>query len=334
MAKLQVNEITTETAADWDAFTNASPQGSLFSSWLWKGVVERGTPFSMRIYGVCLNNRLAAGVVLMEKRQIGHLVALNPLLTPYQGFLLPPPSSSKLSDRLSREHRALTVLIKFLERRYAQIDLYNVPALTDVRPFLQHRWRAVPRFTYYLNIADLDALWEGFDGSVRRAIKKAQRSELTVGKMQCTPGEIFNLLEQTFQKQGGKNPIPETLIDVIVADEKLSEHRVCIGARTPGGELISAIVCLWDERRAYYLLAASNPAFLSTGVNSLLIWELARYLSNTGIHSLDFIGANIPGIARFKETLNPETITYYRLERWTSPIFRISKKAGQFILRH
>jgi len=331
--EFHIEEIQTGNKAAWDAFVRESSQGSLFSTFLWKKILEAGIPFKQRIYALYEKDQILGGVVLTEKKQLGHYTALNALLSPYLGFLLLPSASTKISDKLSKEHEVLSSLIKFLEKRYAQIDLNNAPGLNDVRPFIQHHWQTIPRYTYYLNLANLNALWENFDGSVRRIIKKAQTSGLHVSHITGHPTEIFSLLEATWGKHRDINPIPESLVREIVTSGDLESQRIVIGAHTPEGKLISVIVCLWDWNRAYYLIAASEPEHLSTGVNSLLIWELAELLSKIPVTQLDFIGGNIPNIARFKETFNPQLINYYRTERWNSLLFKMIKKAGQYILR-
>jgi lipid II:glycine glycyltransferase (peptidoglycan interpeptide bridge formation enzyme) len=333
MPEYTIKEITEENAEKWDEFVKESPQGCIFSSFGWKKIIENSTPFTQKIFGAYDKEKLAGGVVLTEKKQLGHLVALNSLLSPYQGFLLPGTTTSKISDQMSKEHGVLKSLADFTKKRYSQVELNNAPNLTDLRPFILNKWESNPRYTYYLDISSVTSLWSKFDGSVRRTIKKAQKQDFHVGVMNYRTSEIYSLLDMTFTKNGGKNPIPENLVKGILESEILKKNRVCIGARSKEGNLISAIICLWDEKMAYYLIATTNPEFLSTGINSLLIWELAGFLQSMNIKKLDFIGANIPGIARFKECFNPELITFYSLSCWPSSIFKVVKKTGQKILR-
>jgi hypothetical protein len=262
---------------------------------------------------------------------VGNLAALNALLSPYLGFLLPPTEATKISDQISREHEVLTRLLSFLQKRYSQIDLINSPGLSDMRPFMENHWKTTPRYTYFLDISNLTDLWDRLDGSVRRAVKKAQQGDMNIGVMPCSAKEIFTLLNMSLGKKGNKNPIPRSLVEEIVTSEEIKDQRVMIGARTPKGELVSVIICVWDSRRAYYLIAATDSRYLSSGIHPLLIWEIAGYLTTIPITKLDFIGGNIPSIAHFKETFNPRLITHYRTEKWPSFIFKIMKKTGQFI---
>lgn len=332
MNEWTIREIDDRTRDEWDRFVRDSPQGSFFTAYHWKQILEKGTPFLQRIFGLYRKDKLSGGVVLTEKRQMGHSAALNALLSPYLGFLLPPTDATKISDRISKEHEILTHLISFLKKRYSQIDLINAPGLNDMRPFIRDRWKTTPRYTYYLDISNLTDLWEQLDGSVRRAIKKAQHGDMNIGVMPCAVKEIFFLLNKSLGKRGNKNPIPRSLVEEIVKSEEIKDQRVLIGARTPKGELVSVIVCVWDAKRAYYLIAATDSQYLSSGVHPLLIWELAGYLTTIPITELDFIGGNISSIARFKETFNPKLITHYRTEKWPSFIFKILKKSGQFFL--
>jgi len=334
MADCHIEEIKSERAAEWDEFVRVSPQGSLFTTFTWKKILERGTSFIQRIFAAFRGDKLIGGVVLTEKKQLGRKVALNALLSPYLGFLLAPAVSTKISERLSTEHEVLTNLAQFLEKKYAQIDLINNVALTDVRPFLQRGWKAHARYTYCLDISDTNKLWNGFDGSVRRAIKKAEGTNLRHGIMECGVEEIFDLLQKTLTKKGDMNPIPKSLVSAIIEAGELENQRIIVGARDSQNHLVSSIVCLLDERRAYYLIVVNDPEYLKTGTSSLLIWDLALHLSGISVRELDFIGGNIPAIARFKEGFNPCLKTHFRLEHWTSPPFRVMKSAGRRLLGH
>lgn len=333
MSDISIREIQEKQAQEWDEFVAHSPQGSIFTDFAWKKIIDTGSFFTRRIFGVFEKDRIQAGVVLTEKRQLGKPVALSSLLTPYPGFLVSETGTTKTSDRTSREHRFLGALCDFLEKKYTQIDLNNSPLLTDMRPFIQKGWKPAPRYTCHLRLEDIDALWKNFDGSVRRAVKKTGRSDLKKAVMNCTPDEVYSLLDRTLTRHGGRNPIPLSLVKSVMTNPAIAEQRVFLGARNENKDLVSVIVSVWDDHRAYYLIAATNPDYLKTGINSGLVWELCRHLSLKGIPILDFMGANIPGIAKFKETFNPEIVQYYRLYKWPSPLFRIMKKTGQFLLR-
>ena len=333
MSEWSIQEIDANQEKEWDCFVEESPQGSLFATSTWKKITEKGTPHRFRIYAAREKDRIRGGVVFLEKSQLGRLVALNPLLCPYPGFILPKVETSKISDQLSKEHEAEKRLITFLEERYAQIDFHNAPELNDVRAFNQKGWKSVPRYSYHLDVSDPDALWERLDGSTRRAIKKAGRSDLNIIADDCSPQEIHDLLNQTLTRHGDKNPIPASLVGEVVSSDNLKTNRKILAARTPEGKPASVIVCVWDWKRAYYLLAASESEHIKTGINSLLIWEMAKLLSKLPIKEFDFIGANIPTIARFKENFNPILVTYYRLEKWPSFSFRLLKSAGRILLR-
>jgi hypothetical protein len=333
MNDLIIREIDDPAHEEWDRFVSDSPQGSLFTMYRWKKILEKGTPFSQHIFALYRKDKIAGGVVVTEKRQMGHLAALNALLSPYLGFLLPVMEATKISDRISKEHEILTHLLSFVQKHYSQIDLINEPSLSDMRLFIQKGWKTTPRYTYYLDISNLTNLWENLDGSVRRAIKKAQQGDMETGVMPCSAKEIYHLVDMSLGKRGQKNPIPFSLVEAIVTSEEIKDQRISIGARTPKGELVSVIVCVWDNKRAYYLIAATDSRHLSTGIHPLLVWEMSGYLSTIPISELDFIGGNIPSIARFKETFNPRLITHYKTEKWPSFVFKILKKSGQFILR-
>lgn len=333
MPDYTISEIESSKLNEWDEFVKFSPQGTLFSTSAWKQIIESGTGFKLRFIGVFRNDNLVGGVSFMEKKQLGCLCALQPLCTPYLGIILPERITTKISDAISREHASIKHICRFLEKHYAQTDLVNEPAFLDARPLLRRKWIVKPRFTYRLAINDPDKNWKEFDGSLRRAIKKAEKSNLEIKETITGDAEgIHSLVDDTLSRKGGKNPVPENLTRMIATNEELTHGRTILEARSSEGKLISALVTVSDWRRAYYSIATTDPAYLSTGVNSLLVWRMINILSEKGVTELDFQGANIQSIARYKEHFNPQIVSHFRIQKWTNPVFEKAKKAGRRIL--
>lgn len=324
VADYQVHSIQERHYRLWDDFVAASPQGCFYHTSCWKQIIDAGTPYTMRLYGCFLGGTLVGGCALTEKVQLGRITAVNALTTPYAGFVLPPPSGTKISNQTSHEHAILSVLIRFLETRFHQITLYNSPGLADVRPLTQSGWSVYPCYTYVLDIREPAKVWDGMDGSVRQAIRKAVKQQFLIGT--STDVESFyGLLDKTLGRRRLPNLIPRRLLDTVMHAQSLKDHRLLLTVQPKSGGLASGILALWDRTTAYYALAATDPALYETGVHSLLIWEMIQRLSPV-VGALDFIGANIPSIARFKEGFNPQLKTHYCVEKWRSLLLKWSKR--------
>ncbi len=324
MADYQVHSVQERHYRLWDDFVAASPQGCFYHTSCWKQIIDTGTEYTMRLYGCFLGGTLVGGCTLTEKVQLGRHAAVNALTTPYAGFLLLPASGTKISDQTSHEHAILSALSRFLEARFHQITLYNSPGLADVRPLTQSGWSAVPCYTYVLDISEPRRVWERMDGSVRQAIRKAVKQQFHVGTS-TDVDSFYSLLDKTLGRRRLPNLIPRRLLDTLMHTDSLKDRRFFLTAQPKSGGLASGILVLWDQTTAYYALAATDPALYGSGIHSLLIWELIQRLSPV-VGILDFVGANIPSIARFKEGFNPQLKTHYCVEKWRSLLLKWSKR--------
>lgn len=332
MSGLAVRPVEPHEMDTWDEFVENSPQGTLFHSGAWKHVVDKALGSGRLVMLGCFDEfALCGGVVLLDRERFGQRTAVTPLLTPYVGFLLDSPPGEKLSDQISRDNRVLDALARALIEKYGYVSLINPPALEDTRPLSNAGFVLTPRFTYLLNLRlPVEELWMRLDGSVRRQVRKAERADFDISD-NLDPELGFRLLESTFTRRGEACPVPRAFFDEIVESERLRDARRVLCAHR-GGELASFIVGLRDARNVYYAVAATNADLLAEGVSSLLVWEMMKTQASEGAALLDFVGANIPSIARFKEGFNPRLQIYFQAEHYSSSFLKLGKSLADMIL--
>ena len=270
------------------------------------------------------DGKIIGGCTFLEKQRYGFRLAVNAIATQYAGFLLPPATGEKISDTIYRHHRIMSTIADYLSRRYHNVHLFCSPGMMDFRPLQQKGWLISPAYTYFLRIDDIEELWKKFDGSVRRQIKKGEKQGLRL----CTEfsaKSLVQLVDETFRRHHQRNPIPEGLISQVIENESFVDKRSLIGAVDSSGNLASGIIVFRDRRRAYYAFSATRSDAMGTGVHSWLLWEMFKNLNQQGIHQFDFLGGNIPSIARFKEKFNPELVIYYSTLYYGSNILRSLK---------
>lgn len=325
MGKLLVRIVEPHEYDTWDEFVGRSPQGTLFHTSVWKRVIDSSSEAGhLKLIGCFDDFGLLGGCVLFERERFGHLTGVTPLLTPYVGILLDIDVGEKLSDRISRDTEVLDHLIRHLLDNYEYVNLINPPHLEDVRPLVQAGFQLVPRFTYYLNLRlPAEEHWARFDGSARRQIKKAQRENFDL-LAHVHPAEGYELLTRTYARRGENCPVSKELFEAVVGHEGLREYREIIAAYL-NNQLIAYIVLLKFRQTLYYGIAATHSDYLSTGVSSLLIWEILQQYGNREWREFDFVGANIPSIARFKENFNPRLQMYFQMEYFGHAYLRLGK---------
>ncbi len=333
MTTLTVRPVEPHEFDSWDEFVEGSPQGTIFHTSRWKRVVDRAcAPARLVLLGCYDPYTLVGGCVIMDRERMGQRTAVMPLATPYLGFLLENPLGEKISDIVSRQHEIIGALAAEMTRGYDYLNLSNSPAFDDTRPLIQAGYRLTPRFTYLLNLRlHPEELWQRMDGSVRRQIRKGERLGFDISD-NLHPAEAYGVLRATFERRGEECPIAEKLFTDIVEAEHLRDSRSVFCARD-GDRLVSFVVLLGFARTQYYALAATEPDSLANGVSPLLVWEAVKSCAAGDWNALDFVGANIPSIARFKEGFNPRLQIYFQAEYFGSSLLRLGKSLVDLVRR-
>ena len=121
--------------------------------------------------GCYRNEKLVGGCGLLEVRRFGVSKAATPPLTPYSGFMYLRDGSLKGVRVEAESERICGSLIEKLELDYDYIQISHAPDIVDIRYFQWSGWRTSLRYTYLIDIGELEALWESFEGRTREAFE-------------------------------------------------------------------------------------------------------------------------------------------------------------------
>ena len=310
--------------ARWDAFIVRSSGGTLFHTSSWKPLCELIPGDLWRVAAVENDQgEIDGGIVFVERRRLGLRLAIQPLGTPYIGIVLP----DVVVDPGKREEIA-RCLLDWLTRqcRYA---FFQNPPECSVLSGAGFRWSIIERSTPYVTLDDKDAMWSALKGNARRKINKVRKAGYQINVMErpvLFPDEredMEHLLESTNQRVG-QVIYPFEFVHALLADEQLSSRRLVLWARPGLGAPPEAMLAfVWDERKAYYLLPLASDEGLKAGAMYLLVWRAMKMLSEKGIKSLDMLGSNLPGLARFKGYFNGDDKPYHQLKYYRNPVIRI-----------
>ncbi len=214
------------------------------------------------------------------------------------------------------------------------------PALAEIFPILtqlaaDHRWKHIdlrgngdfpdpipPFSTYHAHQLDLspgiEALESGLDPSVRRALRKANHSALSV-TIETTDEAVqkFYLLHGRTRRRHGLPPQPYSFFQAI------SRHLITAGlgfvVTAKLGEIpVAAAVFLHSGDQAIYKFGASDPEHWDHRPNQLVMWAAIQHLVSSGFRYLHF-GRTSPsdeGLNRFKLSwgCSTEMMHYHRLD--------------------
>jgi len=330
-----LREIEPQEHARWDALLAASPQDCpllrtsplfrLASAAAWNvvlvGCFENGTLTGGFVGRVGSNGSSAVDRSAGQGTAVGNGLGIGNgrgvrcgldrlLLVPYNGCWVGPSAAAAPHRVQHHAHRVLTNLAQLTPTRFSRATIDLHPTNADVRPFLWNGWEAAVRYTM---INDLSAWTDASPApSVRRRARRAARAGVEFDR--CVPaGEFADLWASSFRRQGLALPLTPQAMTGLLNDLGEAGILLAYGTRLPDGRLVAATAILLGEDSAYYWLAGFDPAEPNRGAaNQLCHLEMLRSLSGR-VRWFDWIGANTPRIAAYKEAFAPRLVPYYRV---------------------
>jgi hypothetical protein len=316
-AKGEVKKI--EDPETWDRFVEESPQGTVFSTLGWMRIAaeaQGGEPVAL---GVFEGEKLLGGAAFLEIKKGPFRKATTPALTPYGGILHRPFRGKRSSEEESLRHSCAGPLVDHLNRRYDFVYLVHPPSVSDVRPFSWNGFDSRVRYTYHLDIASPDAVWDGFEHRMKTVIRNAE-GELTVESSPWTGG-FAELYEHVYRDRGGEPPVARGVVERMAPaaiDSCGGDLRI---VRDPDGTAVCAGLFVRDGHAVYAWVSGALPSRNSSGAMSCLVWDTVRRYSGS-VPVFDMVGANIPGVAFYKRGFGGTLVPYYATGRYGSPFAR------------
>jgi FemAB-related protein (PEP-CTERM system-associated) len=264
--------ISSATAADrgaWDAFVDATPGGSFYHLFDWKGLVERELRHRTEYLLARRADATIAGIlplVFVESRLFGRILCSLPFMN-YGGPVAATPAAAQRlvarANELAREFRA-----DYLELRCA------APIETGMLVSLRKISMTVPL------MSDPEKLFASFTSKHRTNIRRAQKNDLNVigGGREHLP-VFYSMLEQSWRSLG--TPLYSRRYFEAIVDTFGDRVRifVCRQKETPiavafNGHGNGAVEGMW---------AGADPAFRNLQPNYVLYWEMLRDACTRGL---------------------------------------------------
>jgi hypothetical protein len=275
---------------DWDSLLTAHPQSTIFHESAWARVLGE-TYGHQPLYVVQFDgNRLAGLLPVME---------VSSPLTGRRGVSLPFTDSCPALHAQGSEGRALyqEALATGRRRRWKYLECRGTDAAWE---------GSSPSLTFYSHVIDLqpgpDRLFNGFDGSVRRGVRKAQEAGLRVDfDTGMEAMRTFFALHCLTRRGHGLPPQPWRFFQSI-QKHLLGSGRGFIATARLGEKPLAAAVFFWHGRQAIYKYGASDYRFQQLRPNNLLMWSAVRHCAERGLHSLSLGRTSLSnqGLRRFK----------------------------------
>ena len=276
--------------ADWDKRVEQLPGATFFHSAAWAQVLTKSYRFTP-VYFVGEKDQNLVSVLPM--------VEVNSWLTGRRGISLPftdecqplcpdAPTFRALFDA-ARQH-GVERSWKYMECRGGKDFLPDAPASTR---FFDHQLPLV---------SDTKTVFGQFSDSVRRAVRKAEKSELSVEfSRDLEAVRAFHRLLCLTRKRHGVPPQPFDFFEQIHRDVLASGKGWVVLARHKG-QPIAGGVFFHFGKTALYKFGASDDAMQHLRANNLVMARAIDWYAQNGFTSFDFGRTSVhnEGLRNFK----------------------------------
>jgi hypothetical protein len=290
----------------WDHLVALHRDAGCFHTSAWAKVLHQTYnhhPFYLRF---SRGHRLAALIPLMEVRSrfTGCRGVCLPFSDTCEPLIFDPDALDLVRDRLVRFAR---------ERGWRYLEIRGDKSFQSTSD------SATKFYGHTLDLRHrVDELANRFDGAVRRAIRKAERSNVSVlvGRNRQAIDDFYRLHVQTRRRHGLPAQPASFFLNIYEHIIKPGLGFIVLARR--GSRPIAAAVFFRFGKNAVYKYGASDKRFQEFRANNLVMWQGIQLLARTGVEKLHFGRTNCEndGLRRFKLSWNTqeETIDYFRVD--------------------
>lgn len=196
--------------------------------------------------------------------------------------------------------------IQAVPRRFRLIDIH----LNSMNSIVGVDGQTSLRINHELNLLPGYSELSGkYSQNTSRNLRKAKESAITLSRSTGVD-ELIGLFRENFGKKEGKleDCHYATLRQLIVYCLGRNFGHI-LGAKNNAGDLSSAAFFLFDQKRAYFLFAASSPDARDNGAMFFLIDRFIAENSGKGL-ILDFEGGDDPDLGRFYKSFGAREVPY------------------------
>ena len=252
-------------------------------------------------------NQLVACLPVYEKKLLSYRLLQSAIGSYYHGLDIWLEDNSLPARRSLDTLQIVSAIAQFIGNRYKKIAFNLSPDTMDVRGFSWNHLKAYPRYTFTHNCSlSLQPLPDE-----RKKISLAAKQNYRFCE-EFRPAEFMALFAEM---NGRKNRhLGFTGKNLLLFLESLHSFGIMQQFNLYQEERIvsSNIMLQGSKEKAFTVFRATDPEALKTGASGLHTLKLIESFAGKPVE-LDFCGANIPEIARFKAALGLELKVFYQI---------------------
>jgi len=300
----------------WDKFADNSTRGLLFHKWDFLKLLEEYSGYQLLPYGIHKGDELICVFPLFFKKVVGQKVLFSP--PPRMGvpFIGPLMHRNYHNLRQDKKEAHINLVAKEIDSEFRRIaphyfQVYLVPDLLDMRPFINLKYQAVPNFTYTWDLTRaLEDIWNSFSRVCKQNICKGLDKNYQLEK--CSDHtKLVELLTERYKGKGKTfsfNPLfLEELLHAF--PDSCAIYYLC-----HNDERVSGILITEYKNRIFCWHGLPKPREAgNTYANETLLWKLMEKAKLESFTAFEVCGADTPEICSFRNKLNPQLELCFKL---------------------
>jgi hypothetical protein len=287
---LEIRSVDPLVGSEWDRLVRAHPDFTFFHSAAWAKVLVKTYRHRPCYLHFSRGGEPMALVPLMEVRS--PFTGRRGVCLPFSDFCSP-----LLFNKCEPSIVAARLSALALERNWKHIEVRDGNALAlPIDPAVEYRGHTLELRQ------GVEGIFAGFSSSVRRAIRKAEQSKLSVEVSQSRESVVeFYRLHVRTRRRHGLPPQPFSFFCNIL-DEVILKGLGFVVRASVGSRCVAAAIFFYFGRTGIYKFGASEPTLQQVRGNNLVMWEGIRFLARSGCESVHFGRTSLTntGLRRFK----------------------------------
>lgn len=297
----------------------ASSCGTIFNTIGWGKIFGD----KLQFYGIYTDNdRLIGGFILYKEDKFGLTIYRDPLFAPSIGPFLRIDAQNPTTI-MDAWKEALSAMVDFISLLPFSVFSSSLSInIVDVQPFIWKYFKAIPRYTYLIDLTQsVDELWNRLSKVRKNEIKKAAKDGLVV-KQEYDYECISKLVIKTFSRQNRK--INEYYLNKILFEFANTDNSYAF-ISYKGSQPIAGTFCLYYNGTAYALVGGYDHEQKHRGAGPLVDWACIEYAHKLALKCFDFEGSMAPQIEKYMRGFGGKLTPYYRINKASFPLEVILK---------
>lgn len=244
------------------------------------------------------NNILAAFPYYVHKNKFFTSI-IPPKLTPVCGCYVDYSYCNRISERYSLENRITEEFALFIDSLKPSFFSYALrPEDFFCMGFHWHKFSNTVRYTYRVDVSDIDKCFDSFVPVMRKNIRRAERLLHTESdKFNLT--QIYDLLQQTYIKQKTIIPYSFATFENIVSQSIQHNQGKLLIAKDEKENINGVLFIVWDNNICYNLISGIDSKFEKNKVMAYLTWKAMQHAHSLNLKTFDMEGSMLKNIEHY-----------------------------------